>query len=68
MIAEKQGVYVGSYGNCYFVIDVNVGGFKFRLHCDQSSVFPHIKVKEQKAQLNRLADLIVSVLNEGGAK
>ncbi len=65
MIAKKQGVYVGNYGNCFFAIDVNVGGFRFLLHCDQSSVSPHIKVKEQKAKLNQLADLVVSLLNIG---
>ena len=65
MIAEKRGVFVGNYGNCFLVIEMNLGGFRFSLHCDQSSVSPHIEVKEQKAKLNQLADLIVALLNKG---
>lgn len=65
MIAEKRGVFVGSYGNCFFVIKVNVGGFSFSLHCDQASTNPHIKVQEQKGRLNQLADLVVALLNTG---
>lgn len=69
MIAEKEGVFVGYYGNCNLVITVrDVEGFSLRLHCDQSSVSPHIKVKEQKAKLNQLADLIVAQLNKGDTK
>ena len=56
-------VYVGAYGNCFFVIGVCLGGYRFKLHCDQSSVKPHMPIRDQKKKLEDLADLIVGRLN-----
>lgn len=66
-VAVKNGVYTGNYGNRFAVVNVNLGGYRFRLHADHTGFYPHIKVKDQKEVLNRVIDELVDCINKGAA-
>ena len=65
--AVKEGVYTGAYGNRFAVVNVNLGGYRFVIHADQSGFRPHIKVMDQKEVLNRVMDELVDCINKGAA-
>ena len=65
VVVSKREVCVGAYGNCFVTIGITLGGFSCIAHIDQSSFSPHIKIKDQKMQLNRIADLLVDCINRG---
>jgi hypothetical protein len=65
IVARKEGVHIGPYGNCFLVVNMELGGFRFVIHSDQSSFVPHIKIMDQKERLNRVADLLVDCINRG---
>lgn len=67
LVAVKEGVYIGKYANCFAVVNVNLGGYSFRIHADQTGFRPHIKIRDQKDVLNRIMDELVDCINKGVA-
>lgn len=67
LVAVKAGVHSGTYGNYFAVVDINLCGYRFALHADQTGFRPHIKCRDQKEVLNRVMDELVDCINKGAA-